>query len=209
VAAVEIGVDMIELDVIKTRSGRMLVAHDYLDVSEREPLTLAEGLDLFTREPLDRVEIDCDLKVPAGEEELLAALRERELVGRAMVSTAELASLAELRRLEPELRLGWGYPKVRRDWATTRWAAPAVAGAVLYLRRQLPWLLARKLRRGLEIDEIWPYHRLASRRLVEVAERHGLQVIPWTVDELEPMRRLAEIGVHGICSNDPRLFDRL
>lgn len=200
---------MIELDVIVTRSGRILIAHDYLDVSRREPLTLDEGLDLFTRSPLDRVGVDCDLKVPAGEEELVAALRERDLMGRAMVSTAELSSLAELKRLAPELRLGWGYPKVRRDWATTRWAAPAVAVAIVYLRRQLPGLLDRKLRGGLEIDEIWSYYRLTSRRLVEVAERHRLEVIAWTIDDLPSMRRLREMGIHGICSNDPRLFDRL
>jgi len=29
------------------------------------------------------------------------------------------------------------------------------------------------------------------------------------VDELDQMRRLAELGVDGICSNDPRLFAEL
>ena len=31
--AVEIGVDMVELDVLRTREGRLIVAHDYRDAS--------------------------------------------------------------------------------------------------------------------------------------------------------------------------------
>ena len=34
----------------------------------------------------------------------------------------------------------------------------------------------------------------------------GLELIAWTVDELPEMRRLAALGVDGICTNDPRLF---
>jgi glycerophosphoryl diester phosphodiesterase len=139
----------------------------------------------------------------------VAGLRDRDLVDRAMVSTAQLRSIEVLRRLEPALRLAWAYPKVRRDWATTRWAAPGVLIALVYMRRQLPGLLARRLRRGLEVEEVWPYYRLASRRLVEVAKRHGIKVIAWTVDDLPTMRRLVDIGVDGICTNDPRLFEKL
>ena len=57
-----------------------MVAHDWHDARSREPLTLAEALDAFTRPPLDRVEIDCDVKLPGREEELAAALEERDLL---------------------------------------------------------------------------------------------------------------------------------
>ena len=73
-AAVELGVDMIELDVLRTRDGRLVVAHDYGDAAGRVPLTLDEGLDAFTRPPLDGVELDCDLKLPGREGDLAGAL---------------------------------------------------------------------------------------------------------------------------------------
>jgi glycerophosphoryl diester phosphodiesterase len=207
-AAAELGVEMIELDVLRLRDGRLVVAHDYHDAERREPLSLTEALDAFTRPPLDAIEIDCDLKLPGREPELHRALRERGLVERSMVSTMEITSLKRLREIDPELRLGWTYPKVRRDWSRARLARPAVLAALVAMRRRLPRIAARALP-GLTVEAIWVYHPLASTRLVRTAESAGVEVIAWTVDDLERMRNLAALGVHGICSNDPRLFAEL
>jgi glycerophosphoryl diester phosphodiesterase len=207
-AASELGVDMIELDVLRMRDGTLVIAHDYLDADRRQTLSLAEGLDAFTRSPLDRIELDCDLKLPGGEEHLVRALRERGLLERAMVSTMEIPSLHRLRQTEPELRLGWTYPKVTRDWNRTRWARPAVAGGLLLMRRRLPRIAARALP-ALGVQAIWAYWPLVTRRLVEVAESAGVELIAWTVDDPDRMRTLRGLGVQGICTNDPRLFATL
>lgn len=207
-AAVELGVDMIELDALPLRDGRLVLAHDHRDAARREPLSLAEGLGAFARPPLDAVELDLDLKLPAGEAKLAGALRERGLLERATVSTMELSSLEELRRIDPELRLGWTYPKVSRDWSRRRWARLGVAGALLLMRRRLPRIAARTLPR-LGVQAIWAYHTLITRRLIAAAEQAGVEVIAWTVDDPERMRALRDLGVHGICTNDPRLFAEL
>jgi glycerophosphoryl diester phosphodiesterase len=44
---------------------------------------------------------------------------------------------------------------------------------------------------------------------VDQCHEQGLELIAWTVDELPRMRALAALDVDGICTNDPRLFDRL
>jgi glycerophosphoryl diester phosphodiesterase len=207
-AAAELGADMIELDVLRLRDGQLVVAHDYRDARRRRPLRLADALDAFATSPLDGVELDCDLKLPGGEAELVAALRERSLLERAMVSTMELSSIARLREREPSLRLGWTYPKVSRDWSRRRWARPGVAGALLFMRRRLPRIAARTLPR-LGVQALWTYYPLVTRRLVAAAEEAGVEVIAWTVDDLPRMRALRELGVHGICTNDPGLFSRL
>ena len=64
-------------------------------------LTFGEVLEAFTRAPLDRVEIDCDLKIAGREDEVVAALGERGLLERAMISTMEVSSLGFLRGLDP------------------------------------------------------------------------------------------------------------
>jgi glycerophosphoryl diester phosphodiesterase len=207
-AAVELGVDVIELDVLRLRDGRLVVAHDYRDAERREPLSLTDALDAFTRSPLGRVGLDCDLKLPGHEEKVHRALRERNLAERGMVSTMEITSLERLRELDPDLRLGWTYPKVSRDWSRARLARPAVAGAMVLMRRRLPRIAARTLPR-LGVQAIWVYHRLATRQLVEAAESAGVEVIAWTVDDVERMRALRALGVRGICTNDPRLFAKL
>ena len=223
-AAVATGVDMIELDVLRPRAdfargrdwrtavagpadgrGPLLVAHDWEDAARRDPLTLDEALDAFTRPPLDTVVFDLDLKIAGRENEVVAAIRERDLVERAMVSTMEVGSLIELAQLAPELRRGWTVPRIRRDWRRLRWGGPLVLAGSASLRRRLP----RMIRRGaprLGAWSVWVYHPLITGRLVASARDAGVEVIAWTVDELERMRELAQLGVGGICTNDPRLL---
>jgi glycerophosphoryl diester phosphodiesterase len=217
-AAVEAGVDTIEFDVLWRPDGHpkmeaaerspLVVAHDWRDARRRSPLTLTEALDAFTRAPLGRVEIDCDVKLPGREEELAEALAERGLLERAMVSTMELSTLERLRRLEPDLRRGWTYPKVSRDWTSKRWAFPLVLAGLALMRRRAPALAAGELPR-MGVEAMWVYHPVITPRLVASTRGAGVELIAWTVDDLKTMRRLAEIGVDGICSNDPRLFAEL
>lgn len=207
-AAVELGVDMIEFDVLGLRDGSLVIAHDHLDAERREPIPLAHCLDAFTAPPLDRVELDCDLKLPGGERELAAELREHGLLGRAMVSTMELSSVRAVRRLDPAVRLGWTYPKVTRDWTSRRWARPGVIAALRVMRARLPRIAARALPR-LEVEAMWVYWPLVGRRLLEVAGSAGVAVNAWTVDDPRRMRALHRLGVDGICTNDPRLFGEL
>jgi glycerophosphoryl diester phosphodiesterase len=214
-AAVEAGADTIELDVLWLRDAHLplerraplVVAHDWDDAARRTPLALTEALDAFLAPPLDGVEIDLDIKLPGREEEIVAALRERDLIGRAMVSTMEMYSLARIHELEPGLRRGWTYPKVTRDWASKRWAKAPMLAALAAMRHRLPGLAAEQLPK-LGVEAMWVYHPLVSRRLARIAEIAGVELIAWTVDEEARMRKLLAAGVTGLCSNDPRLFDR-
>jgi glycerophosphoryl diester phosphodiesterase len=227
-AAVEAGVDMIELDVLRPRSdfaehdewrrahagpvadpgGPLLVAHDWGDARRRDPLQLDEVLNAFRVPPLDGVQIDLDLKLAGREDEVVAGLRERDLVERAAISTMEESSLHELRRLEPALRIGWTVPRIRRDWNSIPWAKPLVLAGLISLRRRLPGLVLRRAPQ-LRVGSIWAYHPVVTSRLVRACQDAGLELIAWTVDDLERMRTLANLGVDGICTNDPRLFAEL
>ena len=205
-AAVEYGVDMIELDVLRAKEGKLIVAHDHHDALRRRPMDLTEALDLFLEPPLDEVEIDCDLKLAGREAELAGALSGRGMVERAMVSTMEVDSLIKLRTLEPHLRLGWTYPKTRRDWTQYGWAGPALRAGLSAIRRRFPGILEKKGPK-LGVNAVWAYHQIITPRLVESARNIGVELIAWTVDDADRIRDLLDMGVDGICSNDPRLFE--
>jgi glycerophosphoryl diester phosphodiesterase len=215
-AAVEAGVDTIELDVLWLRDAQLpleqrhplVVAHDWEDAAGRTPLKLTEALDAFLEPPLDRVEIDLDLKLPGREEEVVEALRERDLLDRAMVSTMEMHTLKRILELEPRLRRGWTYPRTTRDWTARPWARPLLPAALAWMRLQLPGLAAQRLPQ-FGVFAMWVYHPLINVRLARICERAGVELIAWTVDDEKRMRKLVEIGVDGIASNDPRLFGRL
>jgi glycerophosphoryl diester phosphodiesterase len=227
-AAVEAGVEMIELDVLRPKAEfgggadwrrapagpvadgapPLLVAHDWGDAARRAPMQLDEAMDAFTRPPLDRVAVDCDLKIAGRENEVVAALRERDLLDRASISTMEISSLGALGDLDPGIALGWTLPKVTRDWNSMPWARPLVAGGLISLRARLPGLVRRRAPE-LGVSSIWAYHPVITRRLADACHEQDLELIAWTVDELPRMRTLAAMGVDGICTNDPRLFARL
>ena len=219
-AAVEIGVDMIEFDVLWTPEGRpelppaqrspLIVAHDWEAAAAARQagaeLTLERALAAFTSPELAAVEIDCDLKLPGREDELVAELKNLGLIERAMVSTMETSSLARISKLDSSLRRGWTYPRVTRDWTARRWAVPGVATALVVMRRRLPALAARRLPQ-LGVEAMWVYYPLITARLAEVTAAAGVELFAWTVDDAAHMNRLIDYGVSGICSNDPRLFD--
>ena len=204
-AAIDHDVDMIEFDVLRGREGQLVVAHDYDDALSRKVLGLSDALDAFRYPPLDQVEIDCDLKLPGREAELAGALSGHGLLNRAMVSTMEISSLVKLRQLEPDLRLGWTFPKTRRDWTSHGWLRPALIGGLAVLRRQFPKAIGERVEE-LGLSAVWAYHHVISPRTVDAAAEAGVELIAWTVDDLGRMVELIEMGVGGIVSNDPRLF---
>jgi glycerophosphoryl diester phosphodiesterase len=209
------GADTIEFDVLWLPDGRpeapacqrspLVAAHDWEDAASRPQLTFAEALDAFTRPPLDRVEIDVDIKLVGREEEIVAAIRERGLTDRAMVSTMYVETLAKVAALEPDLRRGWSYPLVTRAWDQKLWARPFVLAALLAMRRSFP-SHARRRAPELGVSSIWLFHRLATPRLVRVTRELGIELVCWTVDDAADIARLSAMGVDGIVSNDPRLL---
>lgn len=224
-AAVDAGVDMIEVDVLRPRgdferaadwmtatagpvansSGPLLVAHDWGDAKRRDPLDIDAVLDAFQAPPLDRVQVNVDLKIAGREDEVVAALRERHLIERASISTQETGSLAEFRRLAPELPIGWTLPRTTKDWNSKIWAKPLIVGALVAMRRRLPGIVGRRAPE-LGVGALWAYHLVITERLLAVCREIGIELIAWTVDDAERIRDLAELGVDGICTNDPRLF---
>jgi glycerophosphoryl diester phosphodiesterase len=207
-AALEHGVHMVEFDVLPEHpdgSGRLVLAHDFEDATARAPLTLEEGLTHFAQDAWAGVELDVDLKLPGYEERVVDALRAHDLLDRTLISTMERPSLAIVRRLAPEVRLGWSVPKVRRNYLAhplTRVPALAIAQVA---RRRLPARIASAIRGG-EIDAVMAHWALVTSRLVDAVRAAGGEVYVWTVDDARRIGELERLGVTGVITNDPRLF---
>jgi glycerophosphoryl diester phosphodiesterase len=204
-AALEHGVDMIEFDVLRTRDGGLVLAHDWEDASGRECLTLEEGLDHFAGEAYADVELDVDLKLPGYEREVVEGLLARGLTERALASTMYLESLEEIGRLAPGLRRGWSVPRVRRDYTSSP-AAPVAYAIARWWRARLPRRAAALISSG-GAEAVMAHRLLASARLVAAIHEAGGQVYVWTVDDARRIAALEALGVDGVITNDPRLFD--
>ncbi len=208
-SAVRHGADMIEFDVLPEdlddpRGSRLVLAHDYAHDLAGAP-SLEAGLDHLVTDPFADVDLDVDLKLPGYEDRVVQALRDRDLLDRALVSTMYVESVDRLKALEPRLRVGWSVPKAQRDYTRSP-LLKVPAYALLRLGRLvLPARAAREIRRG-RCDAFMVYWRLVTPRLVRAVQDAGGEVYVWTVDDEAGIRAYEAMGVDGVITNDPRLF---
>ena len=216
--AVEVGVDVIELDVLWLESGhpdippdqrsRLVVAHDWHAAAAKEELLLYDALEAFTRPPLDKVVINLDIKLPGREDEIVEAVRGHGIADRITVSTMETSTVKAIGELGPEISLGWTVPKVTRDWLSKpMWMRPALLVGLASVRRRMPRLVRRGIKDlGVEIDAIWAFYGVVTPALVRETKAAGVRLNVWTIDDHDLIQKMLDLGVDGVCSNDPRLF---
>jgi glycerophosphoryl diester phosphodiesterase len=211
-AALAHGCDMVEFDVLPERSedgeytGRLVLAHDFKDAAKRTPLTLEEGLDHLNSRPFTGVELDVDLKTHGYEERVISALRERGLEQRTLISTMETVSLPLLRAASETVRIGWSVPKVKRNYLANPATKPLALATVAVLRRTVPRTIVGAMRAG-EIDAVMSHFSLVTPHFVRAVRRAGGELYVWTVDDAARIRHFERMGVTGVITNDPRLFD--
>jgi glycerophosphoryl diester phosphodiesterase len=200
--AVEMGADMIEIDLHRTRDGAIVITHDEelaglggrgeiadatlaevraLDAGggERVP-TLPEVLDGFG------AAIDFNLELKRGshaeyeelERETLAEVERRGLLSRTLFSSFFDPVLKRLRQLSPEARIGF------------------------LVSRRFP---SRALERARAVgaEALHPQAPLVTAELVREAHAEGLAVYVFTVDDQDEMRRMLDLGVDGLFTNHP------
>lgn len=198
----ELGAEMVELDVQRARDGTAVVIHDStLDrttsgrgrvadhtLAELKQLdaggwfapefageripTLAEALAALPS-PLW---VCIEIKAPGLEATVAEEVRAAGGAARTVVSCFDHRVLARLRRLAPE-----------------------VAVAVLQACRPLDFTAAA---RAVGAVAVHAHHQFIDAQGVQECRAGGLALVAWTVDETSEMRRLADLGVDAIMTND-------
>ncbi|HID87936.1 MAG TPA: glycerophosphodiester phosphodiesterase [Anaerolineae bacterium] len=211
-AARELGADGVELDVMLSADGEVVVIHDdtldrTTDGSGRvRDRTLAELKGLDAGSWFDPT--FAGLRIPTLQEVF-------DLIGGQMVLNIELKSRSltdeglEARVVELVERNGlvgsvilssfnpWAIRRVKR-------LNPRLATGLLYAE-DLPLPLRRAwLRPLVRPDALHPHHTMVTLAYVRWAKSRGHSIIPWTVNDPHEMRRLIELGVDGIITDRPK-----
>jgi glycerophosphoryl diester phosphodiesterase len=198
--ALEVGVDMVEVDVVPLADGTLVLAHDPPGETGDLP-TLDEALAFVA----DRsVQVMLDVKGPGYERALVEAVRRAGLVERTLVSSCYPETVRLLGGLEPGLRRGLTYPFDRLGISSRRFLRPAVRGALGTLRATLPLRIGRLLARA-DASVATLNYTVISAAVVRSCHARGAQVLAWTVDDPVVAARLAALGVDGMISDDPRI----
>ncbi len=204
-AALEHGVDIVEVDVVDAPDGSLVLAHSQEEILP-DSVLLDRALAFVAANAPSGVDVVLDLKWHGFEPEVVDALTRHGLEQRAIASSFFPRSLRRIRELEPAIRTGISYPWDRRSLATKRVLTPAVWAGILALRSALPYRIGRMLR-AADAGSAMLHYAVLSRAVVERAHRLGAAVVTWTVDDPELLRRVLAFGVDGVVSNDPRIFD--
>jgi glycerophosphoryl diester phosphodiesterase len=223
--ALELGVDLVEFDVLDLRDGTLVLAHsdDLLEVSHGaargqvrphslvqlrtiapELPTLDEALAFVTASNAN-VGVHVDLKLVGTGAAVVEALRRFGLVERALVSSFSSHHLRRLAELEPRLGLGLTYPYDRFGLANRR-VGPLLPATLAALRRRLPGRIDLLLDRAGASAAVL-HHGVVSRAVVERCHARDVPVVVWTLNEPTLVRRVEQLGVDAIVTDDPRIFD--
>jgi glycerophosphoryl diester phosphodiesterase len=126
----------------------------------------------------DHIKLNVELKYygdhePRLAERVVAAVRAAGMTNQVIIQCLEYAPLQEVRRLAPEIPVGY----------------------LLSVNARQP--------SRLEVDFLGAALNRATGAFVRAAHRHGQQVHVWTVDKPESMERMIDIGVDSLITNEP------
>ena len=210
--AIEVGVDMIEIDVQLTRDRQLVVLHDLelgRTVEGKGRVREYDLADLRARDAGSWFDPTC------RDQKVLSLAEVLEITAASVPLNVEIKSpppdwettvrqllelLGRFDQLEATIVSSFAMGALR----CLRSAAPQMRIGALWQQPDLEplWAHARELG-AATVHLSWP---LAVDSVIEQARRRGLTVLTWTVNDLDDMCRLARAGVGGIISDFPERF---
>jgi glycerophosphoryl diester phosphodiesterase len=202
-AALAHGVDFVELDVFSGPGRKLVLGHSRNELEE-DPVSLEDML-VFLAERAPKVGVLTDLKFAGVERAFVETLRAHGFVQRALACTSQVPTLQNLARLEPELARSRTHPRGRVYLGGHRTFLHVTGPIQWALRVALPYRV-RVLVEEVRASAMTLNHRAVTRATVERCHELGIAVFAWTVNDPALARRLDEMGVDGVITDDPRVL---
>jgi glycerophosphoryl diester phosphodiesterase len=228
--AVDLGANVLEMDVQTTKDGHLVVLHDRTvdrttdatgpvenyTLSELKNLDAAfkwspdngrtyplrhKGVripsltDVFKAFPKTRMNIEIKDPKPNVVPSFCASIRDHNMSTKVMVASFDASVLKEFRSVCPEVATSAGFTE---------------AFLFYYLQKMRMESVYSPDMQAMQIPETRGDRPVVNRRLVEAAHTRNMRVHVWTVNDVDSMKRLLELGVDGIMTDYPdRLIELL
>ena len=212
--AIEIGVDAVELDLHGTSDGKVVVIHDaslerttnmcgqikqttiknmkqadagswFHPQFKGETIpTLEEALTCIANKTIAVLEI----KASSITESVVQTVVGMNLHDRVVIISFDISDLHTVRAIEPRIPTGWliGSNSGHREPTQLCQKVCSVGCSLLNVN-----------------------HLLITENFSDEVRRRGISLWTWTVDDIDLMRQLRDIGVQGITSNHPEYFHKV
>jgi len=200
--ALEMGVDMVEVDVHASRDGHIVVIHDAkldrttsgkgyvkdltlkelrnLDAGLGEKIpTLEEVLELIK----GKAQLVIEIKVLGTEEKVLRIVKEGGLENGVLITSFYHPTVKRVKELDPKIK----------------------TGIIISSRPVKPAQLVL----NAKSDVLFPRYVYVDQEMVREVHKQKLAIYPWTIDDPDEMRPLIKMGVDGIVTNKPDVLKNL
>lgn len=209
--AIEMKADMSELDVQETADGKMIILHDgslkrttgvdkniwetnYADLKgldagswfseeykgESIP-TLQEVIDLVK----GKMKLNIELKTNKHEKKLaertLKIVEDNNFLDQVVFTSFKFAEADKVKELNPKAKVGYLFSKLPKDVDVFT----------------------------ANIDVLSAKYKLVDAEFVKKAKANGKEVVVWTVNKPEDMKRMIELGVDAIITNYPDILRKI
>ncbi|MCM4150747.1 glycerophosphodiester phosphodiesterase [Arenibacter sp. N53] len=199
--AIDLGVDMIEIDVFKIKSGETVVFHD----NEVERLTDSIGkIEDYNFEDLQKLTLVGNHKIPTLQEVLNVIDKKVQLnIELKGSNTADRVNFIMNYYIKEK-----GWPIDKFIISSFRWDE---LQAMRKLNAQVPIAIlisgdpleALDIAKELGAVAINPYFEDLTLENVHEMKKAGFKIYPWTVNEPEEIEAVERLGVDGIITNFP------
>ena len=140
-------------------------------------------------------------------DEFYSLVCEYDLKDRVCLQSFDWAMLVKMKEIDPSIKIAGLYSE-EPDWgsadATTLWldreeASPWLGGLNIHDYNDDPVELAH----ALEIDVVSPYYTEITSEQVAKAHEYGMTVIPWTINSVDALKQVLQLGVDGAITDKP------
>lgn len=221
--ALELGCDMVELDVRITKDKYPVVIHDNnlrrltknpvrvnhltlqqlkkFKIKKTETIpTLGQVLDVIN----NKIGINIELKVKGGAQIIVQTLRDYKVdFENVMISSNHPSELKEVERLEPEITTALIF---RATNAFNIWFILDFL-AILFLpvtKYYISWVV-----KNAHADYLSINHHFLSEKRVNCFKKRGIKICAWTVNNKKKIEYLKNLGIDGIITNYPDRITQL
>lgn len=197
--AIEVGADMIELDVHASKDGHLVVIHDFtvdettngsgavaeLTLAELKELVVEDVEKIPTLEEVfqlakGKIDINVEIKAEGIEQKVVDLIRKYGLEKNVLISSFNLPGIKIVKEIAPELK-------------TAALLSTPVEDILGVLKEY-------------KADAINPFFVMVNEEFVKTIHDAGYQIYPWTVDDEDMMQYLIELNVDGIITDVPEIL---
>ena len=205
--AIELGADMIELDIHLSKDGHLIVIHDErvdrktngsdfvkdLTLQELKTIDSGKGERIPTLvETIDCVKGKCglyiELKGDNTEKPVVELVLSSAMQKSVIIASFDANKVRKVKELAPKLETSVLVSDKDADWVTI--AKKAKADCIHFCWERYP-----------------SPHKLLTDEVMKLAASNNLKVVIWHEERIEEIQRIIKRDIYGICSNLPDLLE--